>query len=660
MSRRSITPRQHRKSPFVTSSSIVRVVRGAGLVLVSQSRRPGPHHSLTLGALGIVFGDIGTSPLYALRECFNDAHHVLAITDANVLGVLSVLFWVLVLVISVEYITFILKADNDGEGGILALMALVVRRTGKHRQWRGAFTALGLVGAALLFADAMITPAISVLSAVEGLKVLTPTLAQYVVPLAVGILLGLYGSQQLGTGRIGAVFGPVLTLWFVSLGAIGAYSIAQTPDVLVALNPAYAVRFFLDNRWLAFLVMGSVFLVVTGGEALYADMGHFGRRPIRRAWYLLVLPGLVLNYFGQGALLLREPAALGQLFFAAVPPWAVFPMVMLATAATVIASQAVISGAFSVANTAVQLGYSPRLDIRQTSSNAMGQIYMPTVNRVFMLGTLMLVLVFRESGSLAAAYGVAVSTTMLATTLFLYFVARHVWGWRRWSAAAVAVPFLCVDLVFFTSNLAKIPSGGWLPVVFALVIFALMDTWKRGRLALYKALDAENLDLDLFVSSIAIDPPQRVPGTAIFLTGKREGAPRALLHNMKHNKVLHENVLLLTVATARVPYVSDTERLVFESLGQGINRMVLTYGFMERPHLPDALQRIPPSVFHYDEMDATFFLGRETVRVSPTGSALSRLRRQVFVLMSRNATSAAKFFHLPANRLVEIGAQIEI
>ncbi len=620
----------------------------------------GLRQSATLAALGVVFGGIGTSPLYALRECFNQAHHVLPMTDANVLGVLSVLCWVLVLVISIEYVTFILKADNDGEGGILALMALVVRRTHKHRQWRGAFTALGLVGAALLFAEAMITPAISVLSAVEGLKVVTPTLAPYVVPLAVGILVGLYGSQQLGSGRIGAVFGPVITLWFVALGVIGMHSIAQTPGVLAALNPLYAARFLLDNRWLAFLVMGSVFLVVTGGEALYADMGRFGRRPIRRAWFLLVLPGLVLNYFGQGALLLREPAALDHLFFAAVPAWALLPMVVLATAATVIASQAVISGVFSVANSAVQLGYAPRLDIRQTSGDAMGQIYMPVVNWAFMLGTLMLVLVFRESSSLAAAYGVAVSMTMLATTLFLYFVARHVWGWRRWSAAVVAVPFLCIDLSFVTANLAKIPSGGWLPVVFALAIYALMDTWKRGRLALYKALDAEYLGLDLFVGSIEIDPPQRVPGTAIFLTGKREGAPRALLHNMKHNKVLHEHVLLLTVATARVPYVPESGRLACERLGQGISRMVLTYGFMERPHLPDTLRRIPSAVFHYDEMDATFFLGRETVRVSATGSTLSRLRRRVFAVMSRNATSAAKFFHLPANRLVEIGAQIEI
>jgi KUP system potassium uptake protein len=627
---------------------------------VSQAGQSGLRQGATLAALGVVFGDIGTSPLYALRECFNDVHHALAITDANVLGVLSVMFWVLVLVISIEYILFILRADNDGEGGILALMALVVTRTQKHQQWRGAFAVLGLVGASLLFADAMITPAISVLSAVEGLKVETPMLAPYVMPLAAGILLGLYGFQRFGTARIGAVFGPVITVWFTALGVIGIVSIVQTPAVLAALNPVHAVRFFIDNGWLSFLVMGSVFLVVTGGEALYADMGHFGRKPIQRAWFALVLPGLTLNYLGQGALLMREPAALEHLFYAAVPAWGVFPMVVLATAATVIASQAVISGAFSVANTAVQLGYAPRLDIRQTSSSAMGQIYIPTVNWVFMGGTLLLVFIFKESSALAAAYGVAVSTTMLATTLFLYFVARHVWGWNRALAAAIAIPFLCIDLTFFSSNLAKIPAGGWLPVVFALVLYSLMVTWKQGRSALYRALADENLDTGLFLQSLALDPPTRVPGTAIFLTGQREGVPRALLHNMKHNKVLHERVLLLTVASARVPYILPAERVEFETMDLGVSRMVLTYGFMERPNLPRELRRAAQPGFACDDIDTTFFLGRETVLVGQTGSILSRIRRHLFALMARNATSAAKFFHLPPNRIIEIGAQIEI
>ncbi|MCC7121272.1 MAG: potassium transporter Kup [Gammaproteobacteria bacterium] len=620
--------------------------------------RGGLRQSVTLAALGVVFGDIGTSPLYALRQCFMQGH--LAIDEPALLGVLSMMFWALVIVISLEYITFVLRADNDGEGGVLALMALVVTRIEKHRQWRGALTTLGLVGAALLFADAMITPAISVLSAVEGLQVQAPVLAPYVVPLTVVILSALYLSQRFGTGRIGAVFGPIIALWFTALGAIGLASIIETPAVLAALNPWYGLRLFLDHGVIAFLVMSAVFLVVTGGESLYADMGHFGRRPIRRAWFMIVLPGLVLNYFGQGALLLRSPEALDHVFFAAVPGWALYPMVALATVAAVTASQTVISGAFSVANTAVQLGFLPRLFIRQTSRAAKGQIYVPAINWVFMTGTLSLVVWFEQSSRLAAAYGVAVSTTMLVTTLFLYFVARHVWNWSRLRAVVLTVPFVTLNLLFFSSNLVKIPAGGWLPALIALFVFMIMDTWRQGRAALYRALDAEHLDLALFLSSIGIDPPVRVSGTAIFLTGTREGAPRALLHNMKHNRVLHEAVVLLTVATARVPFVAPTQRIEYETLGQGVSRMVLTYGFMERPHLPRDLREAAVPGFVYDEMDTTFFLGREAVLVGPGRGWFARLRGHLFALLSRNATNAAKFFRLPPNRVIEIGAQIEI
>ncbi|MGD9600647.1 MAG: potassium transporter Kup [Gammaproteobacteria bacterium] len=615
---------------------------------------------LMLGALGVVFGDIGTSPLYALRECFNAGHHALALTPANVLGVLSVIFWILVLVISIEYVSFILRADNNGEGGILALMALVVQKARGHERWRGYFVFLGLVGAALLFADAMITPAISVLSAVEGLKVQTPVLSPYVIPVAITILVTLYAVQRFGTHRIGAVFGPVMLLWFCVLGAIGLVSVFRTPEVLAALNPLYAVRFFLDNRLLAFLVMGSVFLVVTGGEALYADMGHFGRPPIRNAWFGVVLPGLALNYFGQGALLLREPAALDHLFFATVPDVLLLPLVLLATCATVIASQAVISGAFSVASSAVQLGYIPRLEIRQTSSDAVGQVYLPAVNWAFMAGTLGLVLWFEDSSRLAAAYGVAVATTMLATTLFLYFVARHVWSWRRMPAAMLALPFLCIDTTFFTSNLAKIPAGGWMPVLFAFGIYTLMTTWKQGRDALNALLAEENLDLDLFVASLAAEAPLRVPGVAVFLTGQRQGVPRALLHNMKHNRILHQQVILLTVETSRIPYVNPHERVTFEPVGEGIGRMVLSYGFLERPHLPREMRRFQSPDFTYDEMETTFFLGRETIIVTRARRKLARWRRVLFAYMLRNAASAARYFHLPPNRVVEIGAQIEI
>ena len=624
---------------------------------VTRSGRSWP---LMLGALGVVFGDIGTSPLYALRECFNAGHHALAVVPENILGILSVIFWILLLVITIEYVSFILRADNNGEGGILALMALVVRKAQGREHLRSYFVFLGLVGASLLFADAMITPAISVLSAVEGLKLQKPALGPYVIPVAISILIVLYAVQRFGTARIGAIFGPVMLVWFAMLGLTGIASIVQTPGVLVAVNPLYAFKFFVHHGWLSFLVMGSVFLVVTGGEALYADMGHFGRPPIRDAWFAVVLPGLALNYFGQGALLIRDPSTVEHLFFATVPQNWLLPLVLLATAATVIASQAVISGAFSVASSAVQLGYIPRLDIQQTASDAVGQVYLPAVNWIFMSGTLGLVLWFENSSRLAAAYGVAVATTMLATTLFLYFVARNVWGWSRGRAVVLAIPFLCIDSTFFTSNLLKIPAGGWMPVLFAIGLYTLMDTWKKGRQALNDTLTEENLDLALFVDSLVYEAPVRVAGTAIFLTGQKAGVPRALLHNMKHNRVLHQHVVLLTVDTARVPHVPSADRVQFQAVGQGISRMTITYGFLERPNLPRELRRFHVPEFTYDEMEATFFLGRETVLVARGRRTLARWRRILFAFMLRNAASAARFFHLPANRVVEIGAQIEI
>ena len=614
---------------------------------------------LMLGALGVVFGDVGTSPLYALRECFSAGNHALAMQPQNVLGILSVIFWVLILVISIEYVTLILRADNEGEGGILALMALLVARAKGQTRWRRQFVFLGLVGAALLFADAMITPAISVLSAVEGLKAENPALAPWVIPIAVAILVSLYSVQSQGTGRIGRIFGPVMMAWFGTLGVIGILSILETPTVLAAVNPLHALRFFMENGWVAFLVMGSVFLVVTGGEALYADMGHFGRTPIRNAWFGIALPGLALNYFGQGALLMRSPEALEQLFFATVPPSLLVPLVILATCATVIASQAVISGAFSVASSAVQLGFIPRLEIRQTSS-AMGQVYLPAVNWAFMAGTVSLVLTFRESSELAAAYGVAVATTMLATTLLLYFVIRHVWGWRQGAAAALVFPFLCIDGTFFTSNLAKIPAGGWLPVTFAVVLYVLMVTWKQGRDALNALLSRENLDLDLFIMSLDAEAPVRVAGTAVFLTGQKEGVPRALLHNMKHNRVLHQQVILLTVESLRIPFAVAAERVSVSAEGQGISRMVIRYGFLERPNLPRDMASFSSPEFSYDEMETTFFLGRETILVTRTRQPLVRWRRLLFAYLLRNAASAARYFQLPPNRVVELGSQIEI
>jgi len=617
---------------------------------------------LMLGALGVVFGDIGTSPLYALRECFLSNGRALALQPDNILGVLSVMFWVLIVIISIEYVTFVLRADNDGEGGILSLMALLVTKSKGQTRWRRYFVAIGLFGAALIFADAMITPAISVISAVEGLEAQTPALAPYVVPVALGILVALFAAQRFGTARIGTVFGPLMLLWFAVLGLLGLNSLWQTPEVLAAINPIYAVNFFLNNGLLAFLVMGSVFLVVTGGEALYADMGHFGRLPIRNAWFFVAMPGLLLTYFGQGALLLRDPSAVDHLFFATVPEPLLLPMVVLATCASTTASQAVISGAFSVATSAVQLGFMPRFEIRQTSSDAIGQVYLPAVNWTLMAGTVGLVVWLQESGRLAGAYGVAVSMTMLGTTLLLYFVARHVWMLRRPLALLLVVPFLCIDTLFFSANLTKIPAGGWLPTVAAIAIYLLMTTWKQGRDALNTSLSEENLGLDLFIMSLAAEAPLRVPGTAVFLTGQKEGVPRALLHNMKHNRVLHQQVILLTVESARVPYVAEAERVTLEPAGEGISRMFLRYGFLERPNLPRelaAFSRRDPA-FSYDEMETTFFLGRETILVTRTGRKLARWRRLFFAYLLRNAASAARYFQLPPNRVVEIGAQIEI
>lgn len=616
---------------------------------------------LMLAALGVVFGDIGTSPLYALRECFRDPA-VLALTTGNVLGVLSLIFWALILVISLEYMVFVLRADNRGEGGILALMTLVVNSRRKGRaETSTVFMFAGLFGASLLFADAMITPAISVLSAVEGLRVMTPALGTLIVPISCTILFVLYLLQSQGTARIGTVFGPMVLAWFSVLGVLGAVSIVENPEVLAAVNPAYALAFFRENGWAGFIILGTVFLVVTGGEALYADMGHFGKLPIRLVWYLVALPGLLLNYFGQGALLLRGPETVEGLFYQLVPSWGLLPVVLLATAATTIASQAVITGAFSMISQAVNLGLSPRLAIRQTSAQAIGQVYVPSVNYALMVGTLALVLAFQESGALASAYGVAISTTMLATTSLLYFAARHVWGWRRPWALLFILPFLTIEFSFFSANLLKVPSGGWLPLLGGLLIYSLLASWRVGRKLLMDRLAEENFPLDLFLASLGGSGTVRVPGTSVFLTADPTGVPRALLHNLKHNKVLHERVLILTVDTERIPYVDPVDRIRIEPLGAGIFRVHVRYGFHERPDVPAALASADPSVYQYDPMDTTFFLGREVILVCRHPRLpVSRWRRVLFALMARNAQSAAAFFRIPPNRVVELGAQVEI
>jgi KUP system potassium uptake protein len=609
--------------------------------------------------LGVVYGDIGTSPLYAIRECFQGAHAV-SPSPAHVLGVLSLIFWALIIVISLKYLVFVLRADNEGEGGILSLMALATPIRPSGRQERAVLVGLGLFGAALLYGDGIITPAISVLGAMEGVVVAAPTLGPYVVPATVMILVGLFALQRHGTARVGTVFGPVMLVWFSVLAVLGILQIVRAPVVLTAVNPMHAVRFFSDAGWHGYLVLGSVFLVVTGGEALYADMGHFGARPIRLDWFGIVFPCLLLNYFGQGALLLESPAAAANPFFLLAPGWAIYPLILLALAAAVIASQAVISGAYSLTMQAVQLGFSPRMRIDHTSVREYGQIYVGGVNWALMAGCVVLVLAFRTSSNLAAAYGIAVTSTMVITTLLLYVVARERWKWGAATAAAVAGGFLIIDLAFFGANIIKVAQGGWLPLVLATAVYSLMVTWKTGRRALAERIQAEAQPLESFLLEVQSARIVRVPGTAIFMSGSASRVPPALRHNLEHNKVLHERVVFVTVKTQAVPHVRSGNRLELEDFGDGLYRLRLNYGFMEEPDVPRALEealRDLPGTFAPSE--ATYFLGRETIIAGPH-TPFARWRHHLFALMSRNATSATAYFGIPPQRVVELGAQIEI
>jgi len=624
-----------------------------------MTRSPRPRRLLgpTLGALGVVYGDIGTSPLYAIRECFHGAHAIQA-TSANVLGVLSLVFWSLVLVISIKYLLFVMRADNEGEGGILALIALLDRSGSATSRYAPVLTLLGLFGAALLYGDGMITPAISVLSAVEGLRIATPVFEPFLIPITVAILMGLFALQRYGTGTVGAIFGPVTLLWFAMLAIVGARSILLHPVVLEAVNPWFAADFFVRNQWDGFLVLGTVFLVVTGGEALYADMGHFGRRPIRLAWFVVVLPALLLNYFGQGALLIANPAAREQPFFLLMPTWALYPAVALATTATVIASQAVISGAFSMTRQAVQLGYSPRLSVGHTSAHAMGQVYVPSVNWALMLATIGLVVGFRSSSNLASAYGVAVTTTMVITGILLFVVARDVWGWHPVVAALPIGVFLTIDLAFFGASLLKILHGGWFPLVVAAVICVGMSTWKRGRQLIWQAM-RRGETLNAFVKRLAADPPLRVPGTAVFMVSDPDHVPQALAHLVTHAKTLHEQVVFLTIQTQDVPRVTRSHRLIVEALGQGLHRVIARYGFMEHPDVTRVLARCTDHGLDVDPAAATYFLGRESLVLGQRGG-MARWRRRLFILIARNANTAADFFRLPGDRVVEIGVRLEL
>ncbi|HUS19958.1 MAG TPA: potassium transporter Kup [Terriglobales bacterium] len=615
-------------------------------------------YALTLGALGVVYGDIGTSPLYALREAFHEAHGILPTPD-NIFGVLSLVFWALIIVITLKYLTFILRADNKGEGGVLALTSLVTPLQKQPSGGRFILVLLGLFGTSLLYGDGIITPAISVLSAVEGIGVATPQFSSYVIPITVGILIGIFAVQKHGTTRVGKVFGPVTVVWFLAIATLGFVQVIKLPMVLAAVNPLHGVDFFVRNQGNGFLVLGSVFLVVTGGEALYADMGHFGRKPIRRAWGFLVLPALLLNYFGQGALLIQNPEAVGNPFYRMAPEWALYPLVGIATAATIIASQALISGAFSLTMQAVQLGYLPRVHIAHTSAKTRGQIYIPGVNWLLMIGCIGLVLGFRTSSNLAGAYGVGVTTIMVITTLLFFFVMRDKWHWNIVAALAVASLFLFVDLGFWAANLHKIPHGGWFPLVVGAFVFTLMTTWKKGRVILAERLNDESYSLDELNSRIVKEQPFRVPGTAIYMTRNADCAPPALVLNLRHHHSLHQRIVLLVVETHEMPYVEKKDRLDIQPLGDNIFRVKVRYGFVQEPDIPSALKAAADLGYDFDVANSTFFLGRENL-LATHRPGMAIWREKLFAVMSRNAWRATTFYNLPPAAVVEVGSQIEL
>jgi len=624
----------------------------------SQPPHPDALPNLTLAALGVVFGDIGTSPLYALRECFHGPHAVPPSHD-NVLGVLSLVFWAMFVVVSVKYLGFVMRADNRGEGGTFALMALI---PGHYRGpgSQAVLIGLGLFGASLLYGDGIITPAITVLGAVEGLNVATPLFTPYVVPIALAILLALFLVQSRGTAAVGAMFGPVMLVWFLTIGLLGLSAVWKAPAVLVAFNPLHAIRFFAENGVHGTVVLGSVFLVLTGAEALYADMGHFGKRPIRLAWFVVAWPALMLNYLGQGALLLASPDAATNPFYRLAPSVLLVPLVVLATCAAAIAAQALISAVFSLTRSAVQLGYSPRMNIEYTSASQMGQVYVGSVNWALMLATMALVVGFGSSSRLAAAYGIAVTLTMTVTTVLAYVVARQVWGWSRPVAGIILSVFLAVDLAFLGANLLKVRDGGWVPLVMAAAIYTLMSTWKQGRRLLAARLMERAHPLDRFLERLAKDQPLRVAGTAIFMTGNSKGVPHPLLHNLEHNKVLHDQVVLLTVTTAETPHVPRAERGKVERLRDNIYRVTLAFGFMDDPDVPKALQRLPKDQpLRIDLAQTTFFLGLETL-FSTARPGMARWREKLFAYMSRNARRATAFFRIPPDRVVEIGMHVEL
>ena len=619
----------------------------------------GSTRALVIGAIGVVFGDIGTSPLYTLKEAFHGPHGIGADPSA-ILGVLSLITWSLVIVVAIKYVSLVMRADNKGEGGIMALMALAQTAARGAPRVRKLVVLMALLGAALFFGDGVITPSISVLSAIEGLEVAAPGLESWVVPLTVLVLFGLFQLQRHGTAKVGSLFGPVIILWFTCLGAIGIWNIIQAPGVLVALNPWHALSFLLEHGQASIVVLGAVVLCVTGAEALYTDMGHFGRVPIRMAWFGFVMPGLLLNYFGQGGLLLHNPEAARNPFYLAVPEWGLYPMIALATLATVIASQAVISGAFSVTRHAIQLGFVPRMQIKHTSTEAIGQIYLPWVNRVLMIAVILTVIGFQSSNALAGAYGIAVTGTMAIDTVLTMIVARRLWHWNRAVVIVVALALLVVDLTFFGANTLKILHGGWFPLLLGLGMFTVMTTWRRGRDLLARGMKEGSLALQPFLKSITDHPPTEVSGTAIFLTPDPSSVPHALLHNLKHNKVLHKRNILLKVETLETPVAVMDERIELEDLGCNFQSLTLRFGFAEDANVPRALMACKGLDPPFNPEESTFFLSRESVVPGERRHGMVMWRDKLFTFMARNALPATAFFNIPGNRLIELGTQVEI
>lgn len=624
----------------------------------SESIRKQSLAALSVAAIGVVYGDIGTSPLYTLKEVFNPAHGI-ATSHENVLGILSLIFWSLLIVVSLKYVVFIMRADNKGEGGIMALIALMQRVVPTDSKLRWPLLMLGLFGGALFFGDGIITPAISVLSAVEGLEIATPAFKPYVIPIALGVLVALFFIQRKGTATVGILFGPIMIGWFLTLGALGVNKIIEYPAVLEALNPWHGAHFFIVHKMHGFLALGAVVLALTGAEALYADMGHFGKHPIRAAWFLFVLPALVLNYFGQGALLIHDPSAAANPFYNLAPDWALYPMVGLSTMATVIASQAVISGVFSVTRQATQLGFMPRMDIVHTSAREIGQIYVPMMNWAMLLGVVALILGFQSSSNLASAYGIAVTGTMAIDTILAFVVVRGMWKWS-WTATLVGMLFfLIIDLAFFSANAIKILQGGWFPLAIGVLVFTLMTTWKRGKEILAQRQAAASIELMPFILSIQNHPPLRVPGTAVFLTINLDGVPHAMLHNLVHNKVIHETVILLTVRVKGEPWVPESERVIVESLGNDFYRVTIYYGFKDEPDIPLALSNVKIKNAEFNLLETSFFLSRETL-IATKMPGMAIWREKLFVSMARNGSSATAFFHIPTNRVIELGTQVEL